>query len=103
MNTLISIGCIITDQLYSPLWSYETTKISKKSLKTRILRQEIIRISKFTQIYRWIKKTGVNLQMTESKKFLLNFFTSEEQTKAFSLTLFNSGHLILSDSAISHN
>ena len=31
MNTLISIGCIITDQLYSPLWPYETTKILKKS------------------------------------------------------------------------
>ena len=27
MNTLISIGCIITDQLYSPLWPHETTKI----------------------------------------------------------------------------
>ena len=41
--------------------------------------------------------------MTESKKFLLNFFTSEEQTKAFSLTLFNSGHLILRNGAILHN
>ena len=36
------------------------------------------------------KLSGVNLHMTESKKFLLNFFTSEEQTKAFSLTLFHS-------------
>ena len=41
MNTLISIGCIITDQqlLYSPSWSYETAKIFKKNpKKTRILR-----------------------------------------------------------------
>ena len=29
----------------------------------------------------------MNLCMTESKKFLLNFFTSEEWTKAISLTL----------------
>ena len=27
MNTLISVGYIITDQLYSPLWPHETTKI----------------------------------------------------------------------------
>ena len=33
MNILISIGCIIRDQLYSPLWPYETTNISKKILK----------------------------------------------------------------------
>ena len=36
------------------------------------------------------KLSGVNLHMTESKKFLLNFFASEERTKAFSLTLFHS-------------
>ena len=29
----------------------------------------------------------MNLRVTESKKFLLNFFTSEEWTKAISLTL----------------
>ena len=33
MNTLISIGCIITDQLYSPLWPHETTKILKNPKK----------------------------------------------------------------------
>ena len=37
-----------------------------------------------------LKLSGVNLHMTESKKFLLNFFTLEERTKAFSLTLFHS-------------
>ena len=37
-----------------------------------------------------LKLSGVNLHMTESKRFLLNFFTLEERTKAFSLTLFHS-------------
>ena len=37
-----------------------------------------------------LKLSGVNLHMTESKKLLLNFFTLEERTKAFSLTLFHS-------------
>ena len=43
MNTLISIGCIITDQLYSlPYGPMKLLKF-KKSLKTRILRYEIIK------------------------------------------------------------
>ena len=37
-----------------------------------------------------LKLSGVNLHMTDSKRFLLNFFTLEERTKAFSLTLFHS-------------
>ena len=37
-----------------------------------------------------LKLSGLNLHMTKTKKFLLNFFTSEEWTKAFSLTLFHS-------------
>ena len=37
-----------------------------------------------------LKLSGVNLHMTESKRFLLNFFTLEERTKAFSLTLIHS-------------
>ena len=36
MNTLISIGCIITDQLYSPSWPYETTKNYKNPKKGSI-------------------------------------------------------------------
>ena len=37
-----------------------------------------------------LKLSGVNLHMTELKRFLLNFFTLEERTKAFSLTLIHS-------------
>ena len=37
-----------------------------------------------------LKLSGVNLHMAESKKLLLNFFTLEERTKTFSLTLLHS-------------
>ena len=44
-----------------------------------------------------LKLSGVNLHMTESKRFLLNFFTLEERTKAFSLTLFHKFYCIVNE------